>query len=159
MNIIKSSTRKSFYLYFVRKSGRRVSAAALGPLSADPSGESNVFGHDGNPLGVDGAKIGVLEQTDQVSLGRFLYKTYKESVNSKPRRQVKPYFKHLPIHHYTCRAPIAADWNRKSVLKSWAISRTKRWNGSLRIRSSVDFWYLNCDGGKVFWKHVYQRRN
>eukprot|EP00223_Ostreococcus_mediterraneus_P005934 CAMPEP_0179696502 /NCGR_PEP_ID=MMETSP0936-20121108/6901_1 /TAXON_ID=548131 ORGANISM="Ostreococcus mediterraneus, Strain clade-D-RCC2573" /NCGR_SAMPLE_ID=MMETSP0936 /ASSEMBLY_ACC=CAM_ASM_000574 /LENGTH=98 /DNA_ID=CAMNT_0021569455 /DNA_START=127 /DNA_END=420 /DNA_ORIENTATION=+ len=39
-------------------------------------------------------------------------------------------------------ANTAEDWNRKSVLKSWAISRTKRWNGSLRIKSSVDFWYL-----------------
>lgn len=33
-------------------------------------------------------------------------------------------------------------WNLKSVLKSWAISRTNRWNGSLRIRSSVLFWYF-----------------
>merc|ERR1719348_1754886 len=36
----------------------------------------------------------------------------------------------------------ALDWNRRSVLKSCAISRTKRWNGSLRNNSSVDFWYL-----------------
>merc|ERR1719383_1637205 len=40
------------------------------------------------------------------------------------------------------RAPIAALWNLRSVLKSWAISLTRRWKGSLRIRSSVDFWYL-----------------
>merc|ERR1719187_2927396 len=33
-------------------------------------------------------------------------------------------------------------WNLRSVLKSWAISRTRRWKGSLRISSSVDFWYL-----------------
>ena len=42
----------------------------------------------------------------------------------------------------SCRATTADDWKRRSVLKSWAISRTRRWNGSLRIRSSVDFWYL-----------------
>jgi hypothetical protein len=36
----------------------------------------------------------------------------------------------------------ADDWNRKSVLKSWAISRTNRWKGNFRIKSSVDFWYL-----------------
>ena len=40
------------------------------------------------------------------------------------------------------RAATAVDWNRKSVLKSWAISRTRRWKGSFRIKSSVDFWYL-----------------
>ena len=37
---------------------------------------------------------------------------------------------------------MALDWKRRSVLKSWAISRTRRWNGSLRMSSSVDFWYL-----------------
>merc|ERR1719239_715134 len=39
------------------------------------------------------------------------------------------------------RAPIAADWNLRSVLKSWAISRTSLWNGSFLMSSSVDFWY------------------
>merc|ERR1712178_644419 len=33
-------------------------------------------------------------------------------------------------------------WNLRSVLKSCAISLTRRWNGNLRISSSVDFWYL-----------------
>ena len=40
------------------------------------------------------------------------------------------------------RAITAEDWNRRSVLKSWAISRTNLWNGSFLRRSSVDFWYL-----------------
>ena len=38
------------------------------------------------------------------------------------------------------RHSIAADWNRRSVLKSWAISLTNLWKGSLRIRSAVVFW-------------------
>ncbi|KAJ1452428.1 hypothetical protein M885DRAFT_526985 [Pelagophyceae sp. CCMP2097] len=42
----------------------------------------------------------------------------------------------------SCRARMAVDWKRRSVLKSCAISRTSRWKGSLRMRSSVDFWYL-----------------
>ena len=42
----------------------------------------------------------------------------------------------------TWRARTALDWKRRSVLKSWAISRTSLWNGSLRMSSSVDFWYL-----------------
>ena len=37
---------------------------------------------------------------------------------------------------------MAELWKRRSVLKSWAISRTRRWKGSLRISSSVLFWYL-----------------
>uniref|UniRef100_A0A803JJE6 Core Histone H2A/H2B/H3 domain-containing protein n=1 Tax=Xenopus tropicalis TaxID=8364 RepID=A0A803JJE6_XENTR len=39
-----------------------------------------------------------------------------------------------------CRAITAELWNLRSVLKSWAISRTRRWKGSLRISNSVDFW-------------------
>ncbi|XBH97546.1 hypothetical protein VPH35_127201 [Triticum aestivum] len=39
-------------------------------------------------------------------------------------------------------AETAEDWKRRSVLKSWAISRTRRWKGSLRMSSSVLFWYL-----------------
>ena len=33
-------------------------------------------------------------------------------------------------------------WKRRSVLKSCAISLTRRWNGSFLIKSSVLFWYL-----------------
>uniref|UniRef100_A0A8B9SDU2 Histone H3 n=1 Tax=Apteryx owenii TaxID=8824 RepID=A0A8B9SDU2_APTOW len=40
----------------------------------------------------------------------------------------------------TCSAMTAELWKRRSVLKSCAISRTRRWKGSLRISSSVDFW-------------------
>merc|ERR1719237_1321536 len=109
LNITISSTRKSFYLY---ESCQVVvvSAAALGPLSADPPGELDVLGHDGDPLGVDGAKVGVFEEPDEVGLSRLL------------------------------EGHDGGLWNLRSVLKSWAISLTRRWKGSLRMRSSVDFW-------------------
>ena len=55
----------------------------LGTLSSDPPGQLDVLGHDGDPLGVDGTEVGVLEQSHEVGLA-----------------------------------------------------------GSLRMRSSVDFWYL-----------------
>ena len=40
----------------------------LSALSADTAGQLDVFGHDGDTLGVDGAQVGVLEQTDEVRL-------------------------------------------------------------------------------------------
>ncbi len=43
-----------------------------GPLSADPPGQLDVLGHDGDALGVDGAQVGVLEEADQVGLGGLL---------------------------------------------------------------------------------------
>ena len=42
------------------------------PFSPDPPGQLYVLGHDGDPLGVDGAQVGVLEQTYQVRLAPFL---------------------------------------------------------------------------------------
>ena len=47
-------------------------AARLGALSADAAGQLNVLGHDGDSLGVDGAQVGVFEETDQVGLAGFL---------------------------------------------------------------------------------------
>uniref|UniRef100_A0A8C1DFJ3 Core Histone H2A/H2B/H3 domain-containing protein n=1 Tax=Cyprinus carpio carpio TaxID=630221 RepID=A0A8C1DFJ3_CYPCA len=47
-------------------------AAGLSALSADAARQLDVFGHDGDSLGVDGAQVGVLEQTDQISLAGLL---------------------------------------------------------------------------------------
>ena len=44
----------------------------LSPLAADPPGQLDVLGHDGDPLGVDGAQVGVLEEADQVGLAGLL---------------------------------------------------------------------------------------
>ena len=44
----------------------------LRALSADAAGELNVLGHDGDALGVDGAKVGVLEEANEVGLGGLL---------------------------------------------------------------------------------------
>ena len=38
------------------------------------------------------------------------------------------------------RHSIAADWNRRSVLKSWAISLTNLWKGSFWMSSAEVFW-------------------
>ena len=44
----------------------------LRALSADAAGQLDVLGHDGYTLGMDGGKIGVLEEADEVGLGRLL---------------------------------------------------------------------------------------
>ena len=38
----------------------------LGTLTADSAGKLDVLGHDGDTLGVDGAKVGILEKSDLV---------------------------------------------------------------------------------------------
>ena len=49
-----------------------------GSLTSDSSGQLHVLWHDGNSLGVDGAEVGVLEESDHVSFSSLL-----ESENSR----------------------------------------------------------------------------
>lgn len=44
----------------------------LGAFTTDTTSQLDVLGHDRDTLGVDGAQVGVLEQTDQVGLAGFL---------------------------------------------------------------------------------------
>ncbi|KAI3365415.1 hypothetical protein L3Q82_010505 [Scortum barcoo] len=55
----------------------------LGPLSPYPTGQLDVFGHDGDTttFGVDGAQVGVLKQTHQVSLACLLLKIGEKKKN------------------------------------------------------------------------------
>ena len=50
----------------------RTHAHFLGTLAADSAGQLDVLGHDGDALGVDGAEVGVLEETNEVSLRGLL---------------------------------------------------------------------------------------
>jgi histone H3 len=50
----------------------RRACVRLRALAADATRELDVLGHDGDALGVDGAEVGVLEETDKVRLGRLL---------------------------------------------------------------------------------------
>ena len=44
----------------------------LGTFSTDSSGQLDVLWHDGDTFGMDGAQVGVLEKSDEVSFGCFL---------------------------------------------------------------------------------------
>lgn len=50
-----------------RASGLMVIVSHLGSLASDSTRQLDVFGHDGNTFGVNGAQIGVLEEADQVT--------------------------------------------------------------------------------------------
>ena len=47
----------------------------LRTLTTDAAGKLDVLGHDGDALGVDGAEVGVLEESDKVGLGSLLQGT------------------------------------------------------------------------------------
>jgi hypothetical protein len=47
-------------------------APRLRALAAEATGELNVFGHDGDALGVDASDVGVLKQRHEIRLGGLL---------------------------------------------------------------------------------------
>ena len=49
-----------------------IGSANLSTFSTDATSQLDVLWHDGHTLGVDGAQVGVLEETDQVSLAGLL---------------------------------------------------------------------------------------
>ena len=44
----------------------------LSALTTDAAGELDILGHDGNTLGVDSSQVGILEETNKVSLSGLL---------------------------------------------------------------------------------------
>ena len=54
------------------KGTRHCQTTYLGALSADTAGELDVLGHDSYTLGVDGAQVGVFEESNEVGLGSLL---------------------------------------------------------------------------------------
>jgi hypothetical protein len=58
-------------------------SSRLRALSTDTAGELNVLRHDGDTLSVDGAQVGVLEKTNEVSLGGLLESKNGGSLEAK----------------------------------------------------------------------------
>ena len=55
----------------------------LRALATNATCQLDVLGHDGDTFCVDGAQVGVLEQTDKVSLGCFLESQHSRSLEAK----------------------------------------------------------------------------
>ena len=67
-------------------------------FATDSASQLDVLGHDSHALGVDGAKIRVLEQTDQVGLGRFLQTEddHRNKLESLRRGETSQYYTREP---------------------------------------------------------------
>ena len=63
-------------------------AANLSSLAADAAGQLDVLGHDGHPLGVDGADVGVLEQPHEIGLAGLLESHHSRALEAKVSLEV-----------------------------------------------------------------------
>ena len=55
----------------------------LSPLPTDSPGQLDILGHDGNPLGVDGAQVGVFKQSHKVSLTGLLKSSHSRALEAQ----------------------------------------------------------------------------
>lgn len=107
-------------------------------FASNATGQVNVAWHVGKTFGMDGAQVGVFEQTDQVGFRRFLCNAKRDPQNknnnsishgitftskqaAKSKLQTDAF-----INQLTCSALSAADTKRTSSMNFCAISRTKR---------------------------------
>ena len=75
----------------------RLSWKKLSSLSSDSSGQLDVLGHDGDSLGVDGAQVGVLKQTNKVSLTCLLESHDSRGLESQVSLEVLGNFSHQTL--------------------------------------------------------------
>ncbi len=66
-------------------------------VAAQTSSELDVLGHDGDAFGVNGAQIGVLEQADQIGLGRLLQCSERGALKAQVGLESLRYFTHQPL--------------------------------------------------------------
>mgnify|MGYP003321983381 CR=1 FL=1 len=69
----------------------------LSSLSSDSSGQLDVLGHDGDSLGVDGTQVGVLKQTNKVSLTSLLKSHDSRGLESQVSLEVLGNFSHQTL--------------------------------------------------------------
>ena len=60
----------------------------LGAFSTDPPGKLDILGHDGHPLGMDGAEVGILKETHQVGLAGLLQGHHGGALEPQVRLEV-----------------------------------------------------------------------
>ena len=69
----------------------------LSSLSTDSSGQLDVLWHDGDTLGMDGTQVGVLKQTNQISLTGFLESHDSRALESQVSLEVLGNFSHQTL--------------------------------------------------------------
>ncbi len=80
-----------------RAVGVSLQRRGLSALSADAARQLDVFGHDGDSLGVDGAQVGVLKQTDQISLAGLLQGHDSGALEAQVRFEILRDFSHQAL--------------------------------------------------------------
>ena len=118
-------------------------AKDLSSFSTDSSSQLDVFGHDGDPLGMDGAQIGVFEETNQVSFRGFLQGSDSSRLESKVSLEVLSNFSHQSLEWELSDQQLGRFLVSSDLTKS-----NSSWSVTMRFLHSSCCWSaLSCGFG------------
>merc|ERR1712215_497619 len=69
----------------------------LRPLAPDPPCKLDILGHDSDPLGVDGAQVGILKQANKVGFTRFLERHHSGGLEPQISLKILGNLPHQPL--------------------------------------------------------------
>ena len=118
----------------------------LSTLSSDSSCQLDVLWHNGDPLGVDGAQIGVFEKTNQVSFWGFLQSCDSSRLESQVSFEVLSDFSDQSLERQF------SDEQFSRFLVSSDLSKSNSsWSVSVWLLDSTSCWcrFASCLGGEL----------
>ena len=119
----------------------------LSSLSTDSSGQLDVLGHDGDTLGMDGAQVGVLKQTNKVSLTGLLEGHDSRGLESEVSLEVLGNLSHQTLEWQL------ADEELSALLVSSDLTESNcSWPVSVGFLNSSSGWgrFSGSLGGQLF---------
>ena len=121
----------------------RKGAIVLSSLSSNSSGQLDILWHDGDSLGVDGAQVGVLEETDQIGLGRLLQSSDRSRLESQVGLEVLG-----DLANQTLKWQLADQQLGWLLVSSDLTESNCTWAVSVRLLDSTSGWgWLSCSFG------------
>ena len=69
----------------------------LSSLATDPPGQLDILGHDGHPLGMDGAEVGILKEPNQISLTCLLKSHHSRALEPQVSLEVLSNLTNKPL--------------------------------------------------------------
>ena len=118
----------------------------LSSLSTDSSGQLDVLWHDGDTLGMDGTQVGVLKQTNQISLTGFLESHDSRALESQVSLEVLGNFS-----HQTLEGQLADEELSGLLVSSDLTESNSSWPVSVGLLNSSSGWSrFSCSlGGQL----------
>jgi hypothetical protein len=116
---------------------------ALSALAANATGKHHILGHDGASSGVNGTQVGVLKETNQVSLGGLMESGNSHRLEAQICLEILSNLTDKSLQDFRFRLNnVVRIEILKKMRASSPVATNRTWKGILRINKSVDFWYL-----------------